>query len=299
MKSPPCSLPVCPEQLTDDQIKQLRDNGYLAFSEVLSGEEVAEARRALTELTTRLVTDPSVEYSGPHATAGNSNQGGARYARPGGPCSLHLEKEFNPVGRTPEEIELSVRKYWGFSGEAAVFRKMLEEGSRLRAVVDGILGRDPVLFQEMALVKPPFIGSEKPWHQDNAYFSVVPLEAVLGVWIALDDAGVENGCMHVIPGAHRAGAVKHHHGRDCEIDPALLSVDRAKAVPVPAGGAMFFYGMLPHETPPNRSPERRRALQFHFRGAHSRIIDAEAYDGVFANGSGEPASCRSASRLGP
>lgn len=299
MESPVFSLPVCPGQLTKDQIKQFQEIGYLAFSEVLTAKEVAEARRALAELTLRLVTDPSVEYSAPREVAGNTNQGGARYARPGGPCSMHLEKGFDPAGRTPEEIELSVRKYWGFSGEAEIFQRILGEGSRLRAVVEGMLGRDPILFQEMALVKPPFIGSEKPWHQDNAYFSVVPLDAILGVWIALDDAGVENGCMHVIPGAHREGAVKHHHGGDCEIDPALLAVERAEAVPVPAGGAMFFYGMLPHETPPNRSPERRRALQFHFRAAHSRIIDEEAYDRAFANGSGEPASCRSASRFGP
>lgn len=36
----------------------------------------------------------------------------------------------------------------------------------------------------------------------------MPLDATLGVWIALDDAGVENGCMHMIPGAHREGAVR-------------------------------------------------------------------------------------------
>lgn len=293
------SLPVCPEQLTEDQIRQFQENGYLAFSDVLTAAEAAEAKRALAELTARLVADPSVEYSAPREMPGPSHQGGARYSRPGGSCSMHLEAGFDPAGRSPEEIELRVRKYWAFSGEAEIFQKMLGEGGRLRAVVESILGRDPILFQEMALVKPPLIGSEKPWHQDNAYFSVVPLDAILGVWIALDDAGVENGCMHVIPGAHRGGAVKHHHGSDCEIDPALLEVERAIPVPVPTGGAMFFYGMLPHETPPNRSPERRRALQFHFRGAHSRIIDGEAYDRVFTNGSGEPASCRRASRLGP
>ena len=91
---------------------------------------------------------------------------------------------------------------------------------------------------------------------------------------------------------------KHHHGVDCQINPALLDTARAIAVPVPAGGAMFFYGMLPHETPPNRSPERRRALQFHFRGAQSRLVDEEVYDREFRNREGIPASCRSASRRG-
>jgi hypothetical protein len=56
--------------------------------------------------------------------------------------------------------------------------------------------------------------------------------------------------------------------------------------------------MLPHETPPNRSPHRRRALQFHFRGAGTRVIDEEAYDRLFVDRDGTPASCRAASRLG-
>lgn len=300
LEPPVFSLPACPQRLTEDQITQFQENGYLAFSGVLSPSEVAESRQALKDLTRLLFTDPASDFRAPQRAEqdGKVNYSGARYGRAGRQCSMHLENGYDPVGRPVEEVELNVRKYWSFGAEEEIFQRILDPGSRMRKIVDGLLGRDPILFQEMALVKPPFIGSEKPWHQDNAYFSVTPLDAILGVWIALDDAGVENGCMHVIPGGHREGAFKHHHGTDCEIDPALLAVDRAEAVPVPAGGAMFFYGMLPHETPPNRSPERRRALQFHYRAAHSQVVDHEAYDRTFVNRAGLPASCRSASRLG-
>ncbi len=287
---------ACPLRLTKDQISQFRKKGYLAFSQVLSPKELSAARAALSNLTRDLATDPSSKYTAPRRR-GNIPSG-ASYARPDSACFMQLEAGCNPRRMSPEEIELKVRKYWSFSGEAAVFKRMLAPAGRVRGVVESLLGEAAILFQEMALVKPPFIGREKPWHQDNAYFSVKPLDAILGVWIALDDAAVENGCMHVIPGGHKAGAFRHHHGTDCEIDPGLLAVERSVAVPVPAGGAMFFYGLLPHETPPNRSPERRRALQFHFRSAKSRIIDDEAYDKIFANRAGEPASCRSASKLG-
>lgn len=301
LETPPFDLPACPSRLTGDQIAQFQENGYLAFSNVLSSAEVEASRQGLADLTRSLLSDPNSDYRPPELVEGGERDAiytGARYARPDRPTSMHIEAGYDPTGRSVEEIELQVRKYWSFVSEAEVFRRMLAPGSRLRTVVDGLLGADPILFQEMALVKPPFIGSQKPWHQDNAYFSVTPLDVILGVWIALDDAAVENGCMHVIPGAHREGAVKHHHGFDCEIDPALLPVERAVAVPVPAGGAMFFYGMLPHETPPNRSPQRRRALQFHFRGAESRIVDHEVYDKTFVNRDGVPASCRSASKRG-
>jgi phytanoyl-CoA hydroxylase len=104
--------------------------------------------------------------------------------------------------------------------------------------------------------------------------------------------------MHVIPGGHAAGGFRHHHGADCEIDPALLELDRVRPVPIPAGGAMFFHGMLPHETPPNRSADLRRALQFHFRGAETQMVDDGAYDALFVDQQGNAASCRSASKHG-
>jgi phytanoyl-CoA hydroxylase len=147
----------------------------------------------------------------------------------------------------------------------------------------------------MALVKPPFIGGEKPWHQDDAYFSVEPLDAVCGIWIALDEATEANGCMHVIPGAHRDGPRIHVHDRDCEIEAECLDLSRVVPVPLPPGGAMFFHGLLPHQTPPNQSPDRRRALQFHYRSRTSQIISKEEYSRLFAE-NGTPASCAVATR---
>ncbi len=115
------------------------------------------------------------------------------------------------------------------------------------------------MFQTMALVKSGADRDpEKPWHQDNAYFKYAPLEKVVGFWMALDDAAKENGCMHVLPGWHRRGGLKHFHAGDCQIMPDRLAMGSAVPVELAAGGAMFFSGMLPHQTPPNRSTKTRR-----------------------------------------
>src|SRR5262249_49468056 len=121
-----------------------------------------------------------------------------------------------------------------------------------------------------------------------------PLNCVVGVWIALDWATIENGCMHVLSGGHKVGPLRHHHTFDCEIMGGR--VDSSKAVPVelPPGGAMFFHGLLPHQTPPNASADRRRALQFHYRSAQSTIIDRNSYDKIFCESDGTPASCAAA-----
>src|SRR5690348_18438633 len=84
----------------------------------------------------------------------------------------------------------------------------LAQDDGVLAVVRRLLGSDDVvLFQDMALLKPPGGGREKPWHQDKAYLNVDPDGAVVGVWIALDEAALRNGCMQVVPGWRRAGPV--------------------------------------------------------------------------------------------
>ena len=162
---------------------------------------------------------------------------------------------------------------------------------RVKGFLERLIGQEVILKNSMALAKPPFIGSEKPWHQDNAYFDYLPLELLGTVWIAVDDATLENGCMHVLPGQHRRGPLRHYHSTDCEIVPDRI--DPALAVPVPlaAGGIMFFSAMLPHQTPPNLSCARRRALQFQFRGVGTHKVSKEEYGKVFAEPDGTPATC--------
>lgn len=85
----------------------------------------------------------------------------------------------------------------------------LATDERILSIVRPLCGSEDVsMIQDMALPKPPGGGREKPWHQDNAYFTFEPGTPIVGVWIALDPATADNGCMHVIPaptptGRHR------------------------------------------------------------------------------------------------
>jgi phytanoyl-CoA hydroxylase len=133
----------------------------------------------------------------------------------------------------------------------------------------------PQRVQEMALLKPPG-GREKPWHQDHAYFNYPLGTPIAGVWIALDEAGIDNGCMHVLSGGHRQGPVVHFMRRDWQICDRDIAGRPCLAVPLHAGGCMIFDGLLPHGTPPNTTPHRRRALQFHYvPSGTQRTSDAE------------------------
>jgi phytanoyl-CoA hydroxylase len=268
----------CPTRLSPEQLEQYQRDGYLAFVDALSPDEVAQARSALTELVQRMAHDETAHDHGSFWMAD-----GSRF-------QVQFEAGFLPDAKDDPQLELKVRKLFWFIQEHDFFQYLANEHPRLRGVLESILGAEPIMFQDMALVKPPFIGGEKPWHQDDAYFAVEPLDSVCGIWVALDEATAENGCMHVIPGGHLDGPKLHVHDRDCEIETERLDLSRVTPVPLPPGGAMFFHGLLPHQTPPNQSPDRRRALQFHYRRQNSRLISTEEYAQLFAE-NGVPASC--------
>ncbi len=187
----------------------------------------------------------------------------------------HLELEAwaqaGPVGdglegQSGEAVLDRARKLFRFVHADERLHQAAHDPAILGIVTD-LLGSEPKLYQDMALLKPPGGGVEKPWHQEKAYFHIGVDEPVVGVWIALDDATCANGCMHVLPGSHLGGPVLHVHERDWQICDSWLEPGLDTAVPLPAGSALFFDGFLHHGTPANRTQTRRRAVQFHYARA--------------------------------
>ncbi|CAA9320684.1 MAG: hypothetical protein AVDCRST_MAG93-5729, partial [uncultured Chloroflexia bacterium] len=168
--------------------------------------------------------------------------------------------------------------------------KAMSAHPELMAVLSRLMDAQPVLSQDMALMKPPFIGSEKPWHQDQAYFNIPVGQTVVGVWIALDEALPENGCMYIIPGSHTEGPVIHFKRRDWQICDTEVASDHAIAVPLKPGGALFFHCLLHHGTPPSKSARRRRAVQFHYKPEEAPAITTEERMAVFGS-EGKDVSC--------
>ena len=182
-----------------------------------------------------------------------------------------------------DELADNIRKFQSYAKELPIYDYLAHQHPRLQALLEGVLGPGFRPYSSMALCKPANGGAEKPWHQDLAYFSVNRFDGICGVWIALDQATVDNGCMHVIPGGHLSGPRRHEWTKvDCEITTKDVNPADAVAVELPPGGIMIFHGMLPHETPANNSGLRRRALQFHYQSADTKIAPQEEYRSKFA-----------------
>jgi phytanoyl-CoA hydroxylase len=169
--------------------------------------------------------------------------------------------------------------------------KTLSDLPELSAVLERIMGEPPAHSQDMAMLKPPRIGREKPWHQDMAYFDYPADTAIIGAWIALDEALPENGCMMVIPGSHHEGAMPHWTRRDWQICDSDVQLGKITAVPLPPGGCLLFHCLLHHGTPPTRSRRRRWALQFHYRPQSAKALpDSDLRLSVFGT-EGKDVTC--------
>lgn len=286
----------CPAQLSSDQIERFRADGYLAFDGFLDATRVAEGQAAMTELLRTLVERArGGELKLDRNPAAMRNYSGYRIMEPGADTGVLFEPglEIDLERMDFAALERSYRKFSTPSKGHGYFAR-LSADARLMRLLEPLLGPAPILYGDMALCKPPRIGSSKPWHQDSAYFLYEPFDAGVDVWIALDDATIENGCMFVLPGAHHLGPRRHEHRDDCTVADGRLDLTQAVPVELKAGGVLLFSVVLPHYTPPNRSERRRRAMQLFYRGAQTRLIGSDEKLANYRESDGTPASCAAA-----
>ena len=278
----------CPIQLLPEQIAHYERDGFIAFESVISPAEVEAAKASLNAVVEGLRSGHRVSQNG-YGEVWESLENNSK---------IQFLRGHEPTGADDAELHRKVRKFHEFVGVNAHLTYLMHEQPKIQGVLQSLLGANPIPSQDMALLNPPFIGTGKPWHQDDAYFNIVPLNAVCGVWIALDAVGIDNGCMHFLPGWHKKGALRHFHSNDCEIVADRIIEEEQVAVPLPPGGAVFFSGIMPHHTYPNTSPHLRRALQYHYRSHDSRRVSDDEYDAIFAESDGSPASCAAARKQG-
>ncbi|GIV17552.1 MAG: hypothetical protein KatS3mg022_2987 [Armatimonadota bacterium] len=170
----------------------------------------------------------------------------------------------------------AARKIWNLYGNDPLVTAFVRD-ERILSLVTSILGEEVWFFADKALLKPPHIGVEKPWHQDIPYFPFEPKASYLhvAVWIALDDANAQNGCMQYIPGSHQWGNlttettwtenVSHLAVDESRIDPSKAVLVEAKA-----GDLVLHDGMVLHYSAPNRSPYPRWAFVLDFISTQAR-----------------------------
>ncbi len=147
-------------------------------------------------------------------------------------------------------------------------KKWLDFASRpeILDMVEQLIGPDIVLWGTTLFGKPAHGGKETPWHQDGDYYPIRPLETMT-IWIAMDDATVENGCMRFIPGSHKDRKIYSHHWEEKSdltinlvCDDAHFDEGTSENLVLEAGQLSFHDVYMIHASSPNKTAERRAAF---------------------------------------
>ncbi len=140
-------------------------------------------------------------------------------------------------------------------------------------------------MQSMLFIKPPGYQGQS-WHQDENYIPTRD-RSLVGAWIAIDDADVDNGCMWVLPRSQQQGYLypTQKHGNPDEFDThddMAYGFDESPQIPVEvtAGGVVFFNGYLLHQSLKNRTESRyRRVLVNHYLSCESLLPWTKTQEG--------------------
>jgi ectoine hydroxylase-related dioxygenase (phytanoyl-CoA dioxygenase family) len=161
---------------------------------------------------------------------------------------------------------------------------------RLVALVRDLLGEDVVGWGSHFFCKMPGDGKAVAWHQDASYWPLSPSRAVT-VWLAIDDADVENAAMRFLAGSHHHGHLTYRASDPAEHNVLNQSIDnaeqygRAVDVELKAGEVSVHSDLLLHGSEANRSGRRRCGLTLRYCAATVRAALGWNAKGVLVSGS--------------
>ncbi|SEP24015.1 Ectoine hydroxylase-related dioxygenase, phytanoyl-CoA dioxygenase (PhyH) family [Halogranum amylolyticum] len=233
--------------LTDAQFEQYQREGYVVVEDLLPPETVERVKTRLREYVTGERTETEFgRMLEPNAET---------FAGDGDPV-----RKFEGVGMVREDD---------------VFHDLAFDDAILD-VIHQLQGPNLKLLRSAAMLKPPRVGSEKKFHQDAAYYPIHPMDHVT-VWIALDEATTDNGCMQVVPGGHTDGLLRHEtleYDTDITLTGREYGSDDTVALPMTPGSVLFQHCLLPHYTAENTTDDWRRAFILSYMRSRSRFTEA-------------------------
>jgi phytanoyl-CoA hydroxylase len=185
------------------------------------------------------------------------------------------ENAFNPDGTLRQNKEQSINKIGHALHDLDPVFDEFSRSDAIRGLISDLGIDHPLLLQSMYIFKQPRIGGEVTCHQDATFLYTEPLKLV-GLWFALEDATIENGCLWAIPGGHKLGLkskfMRAQGGgtRFESIDNSLWPEDNLQSLEVEKGSLILLHPLLPHLSRENRSAKSRHAYTLHVIDAGSK-----------------------------
>uniref|UniRef100_A0A3Q2QFJ5 Phytanoyl-CoA dioxygenase domain-containing protein 1 n=1 Tax=Fundulus heteroclitus TaxID=8078 RepID=A0A3Q2QFJ5_FUNHE len=267
-----------PDQLysvlfTVSPLQLQREDGYVVLDGLLSSQECDELRQRMTEIVDQMdVPEHCRTTFSTYHDEQLKSQGSADYfITSGDKIRFFFEKGvFDDKGDFLVPKQRSLNKVG--HGKMAPF---LYRCPKVPGIAKKLGLVDPVILQSMYIFKQPGIGGEVTAHQDATFLYTEPLGRVMGMWIALEDATVNNGCLWFIPGSHNSGISRRMVRTPKGTGPLTDFVGREQtydeekfvAAPVKKGGVVLIHGEVVHKSAENTSEDSRHVYTFHIMEA--------------------------------
>ena len=177
-----------------------------------------------------------------------------------GKLKVPVEKALNKVGHALHVLEPEFKK--------------VTLGEKMKELAKSLDVKRPAVVQSMVIFKQPNFGGAVNPHQDSTFLYTSPMR-LYGVWIALEDAEVDNGCLWFAPGTHTSGITRRmlraekdgHVEMTFEGEEPKTEAEKFVPVPVKKGSLVVIHGEVVHKSAENKSSRSRNIFTFHFYDA--------------------------------
>lgn len=224
-------------QPSKEQIAYYQANGFVLFDDFLTPDELEHWRKAVMQAV--------------------AERGGRKI--PGKEILIGQDDGINEDGDYFGKVFDQLLNLWQTNDEAA--KLMLDE--RIGKMAAQLSGAEGIrIWHDQALFKRPW-ANPTAWHLDTPFWSFSDPRAI-SIWVALDDATLQNGCLYFIPGSHKGTKFdKITIGRNMDsifdVYPQFAK-SPAVAVPMKAGSCSFHNGLTIHGAGANMTNRWRRAM---------------------------------------
>ena len=257
--------------ISKEQLAQYSDAGFLVLEGFADKRECDQLRARAEELVQEF--DPR-EVVSIFSTHEQNRLTDDYFLNSGDKIRFFFEENaFNDDGTLKFAKEKSINKIGHALHDLDPVFERFSRHPKVKELAAALGFESSLLLQSMYIFKQPNIGGEVTCHQDSTFLYTDPVE-ILGLWFALEDATIENGCLWAIRGGHRRGLksrwLRSSAGMRFEVfDAEPWPENELVPLEVRKGALILLNGLLPHRSFENRSSRSRHAYTVH-------LIKAEA-----------------------
>ena len=252
--------------VTSNELEKYNTDGFLILKDFVPEQECDALRRRAEELVHGFEPAEVVSIFTTHEQSRVADE---YFMTSGDKIRFFFEENaFLEDGTLKQPKERSINKIGHALHDLEPTFARFSRSDRVKEIAKAIGFAESYLVQSMYIFKQPNIGGEVACHQDSTFIYTEPPD-IAGLWFALEDATIENGCLWAIPGGHKRG-LKSRWVRSAEgpmqfeiYDSTPWPENELVPLEVTKGSLILLNGLLPHRSFENRSPGSRHAYTLH------------------------------------